>query len=151
VQKLTGRLAALNRFIVRSAEKGLPLFRTLRSLDHFEWGPEQQQAFDELKTYLTKLTTLSKPSPSATLLLYLAASPTTVSAVLIEEKEHENKMKQFLIYFISEALSGAKLNYSELVKNSIYSGHGIKEAQALFLSSSHQSAFGTATGSTVLQ
>jgi len=40
VQKLTSRLAALNRFIARSAEKGLPFFRTLRSSDHFEWGPE---------------------------------------------------------------------------------------------------------------
>jgi hypothetical protein len=38
VQKLTGRLAALNRFISRSAEKGLPFFRTLQSLDHFKWG-----------------------------------------------------------------------------------------------------------------
>ena len=79
-------------------------------------GPEQQQAFDELKTYLTKLTTLSKPSPSATLWLFLVASPTTVSAVLVKEKEHKNKMKQFPIYFVLEALSGAKLNYSELEK-----------------------------------
>jgi hypothetical protein len=116
VQKLTSRLAALNRFISRSAKKGLPFFRTIQSSDHFEWGPKQLQAFDELKTYLTKLTTLSKPSPSATLLLYLAASPTTVSAVLVEEKEHKNKMKQFPVYFVSEALSGAKLNYSELEK-----------------------------------
>ena len=79
-------------------------------------GPEQKKAFDELKTYLTKLTTLSKPSPSATLLLYIATSPTTISAVLVEEKEHENKMKQFLVYFVSEALSRAKLNYSVLEK-----------------------------------
>jgi hypothetical protein len=69
-----------------------------------------------LKAYLTKLTTISKPSPKATLLVYIAASPTTVSAVLVEEKLHENTIKQFLIYFISEALSGAKLNYSELEK-----------------------------------
>jgi hypothetical protein len=60
--------------------------------------------------------TLSKPLPSATLLLYLVALPTTVSAILVEEKEHKNEMKQFLVYFISEALSGAKLNYSELEK-----------------------------------
>jgi hypothetical protein len=85
VQKLTGRLVALNRFISRSAEKGLPFFITLRSSGHFEWGHEQQQAFDEPKTYLIKLTTLSKPSP-------------TVRAVLAKEKEHENKMKQFLVY-----------------------------------------------------
>jgi len=62
VQKLMGRLVALNKFIVRSAKKGLPLFRILQNNEHFEWGPEQQQAFD-LKSYLTKLTTLSKPSP----------------------------------------------------------------------------------------
>ena len=49
-------------------------------------------------------------------MLYLAASPTAVSVVLVEEKENENKMKQFPIYFVSEALSGAKLNYSELEK-----------------------------------
>ena len=116
MQKLAGRLVALNRFIMRSAKKGLPFIRTLRSLDHFEWGPEQQQAFDDLNKYLTKLTTLSKPSSSATLLLYLAASPTTVSTMLVEEKEHENKMKQFPIYFVSEALTRAKLNYSELEK-----------------------------------
>jgi hypothetical protein len=113
---LTDRLAALNRFISRSAERGLPFFRTLRNSDNFEWDPEHHQAFDDLKAYLTKLTTLSKSSPSATLLLYIAASPTTVSAVLVEEKEHKNKMKQFLVYFVSEALSGAKLNYSELEK-----------------------------------
>ena len=40
VQKLTGKLATLNRFISRSAEKGLPFFRTLQSSDHFEWGLE---------------------------------------------------------------------------------------------------------------
>jgi hypothetical protein len=50
------------------------------------------------------------------LLLYLAASPTTVIAVLVEEKEHENKMKQSPVYFVSKAPSGAKLNYSELEK-----------------------------------
>jgi len=77
-------------------------------------GHEQQHAVDTLKTYLTKLTTLSKPLPSATLMLYLVASPTTVSVVLVEEKEHENKMKQFLVYFVSEALSKPKLNYSKL-------------------------------------
>jgi len=116
VQKRTGRLAALNKFIARSAEKGLLFFRILQNTEHFEWGPEQQQAFEELKTYLTKLTTLSKPSLLGTLLLYLAALPTIVSAVLVEEKEHKNKMKQFPIYFISEALSGVKLNYLELEK-----------------------------------
>ena len=94
-------------------------------------GPEQQQAFDKLKTYLTKVTTLSKPLPSTTLLLYLAALPTTVGAVLVKEKEHKNKMKQFLVYFVSEALLGAKLNYIEIEKNCIRCPHLNEEAEAL--------------------
>ena len=49
-------------------------------------------------------------------MLYLEASPTTISAVLVEEKEHESQLKQFPIYFVSEALLGAKLNYTELEK-----------------------------------
>lgn len=116
VQQLTGRLAALNRFISCSAEKGLPFFTVLRNSDLFEWAPEQQQAFEDLKAYLARMTTLSTPSPKATLLLYLAASPTAVSAVLIEEKESEGRLRQFPIYFVSEALAAAKLNYSELEK-----------------------------------
>jgi hypothetical protein len=40
VQKLTGRLVALNRFIARSAKRGLSFFRVLRNSDLFEWGAE---------------------------------------------------------------------------------------------------------------
>lgn len=116
VQRLIDRLGALNRFIARSAERGLPFFRVLRNAYIFEWGSEQQHAFDDLKRYLTNLATLCKPSEGAVLLLYLTASPTVVSVALVEEKEDGNKMRQFTIYFISEALSGAKLNYSELEK-----------------------------------
>ena len=40
VQKLTGRIAALNRFISKSAERSLPFFKALRGGDKVEWGPE---------------------------------------------------------------------------------------------------------------
>ena len=45
VQKLTGRIAALNRFISKSAECSLPFFKALRGRDKVEWGPEQSKAF----------------------------------------------------------------------------------------------------------
>ena len=35
VQKLTGRLASLNRFILRSAEKSLPFFKVLKGTENF--------------------------------------------------------------------------------------------------------------------
>jgi hypothetical protein len=40
VQKLTGRIAALNRFNVKLAERSLPFFSILRGFAKVEWGPE---------------------------------------------------------------------------------------------------------------
>jgi hypothetical protein len=38
-QRLAGRLASLNRFISRSAERNLPFFEILKSAEVFQWGP----------------------------------------------------------------------------------------------------------------
>ena len=56
------------------------------------------------------------PDLEAPLLLYVAASDHTVSGVLVQEKEEESKVIQQLVYYILEALSGAKLNYTEINK-----------------------------------
>jgi hypothetical protein len=40
VQKLIGRITALNRFILKSIEHNLPFFEALRGRDKVEWGPE---------------------------------------------------------------------------------------------------------------
>jgi hypothetical protein len=61
-QRLTGRLASLNIFISRSAERNLPFFEVLKSAVVFHWGPTQQKAFEEMKQYLIELTTLTPPS-----------------------------------------------------------------------------------------
>ncbi|GKV06894.1 hypothetical protein SLEP1_g18713 [Rubroshorea leprosula] len=49
VQRLTGCLATLHRFIARLAKKCLPFFRALREPKDFQWTDECQQAFEELK------------------------------------------------------------------------------------------------------
>ncbi|XP_074323923.1 putative mitochondrial protein AtMg00860 [Apium graveolens] len=74
IQKLTGRLSALWRFISRLAEKALPFFAVLKGSKNFEWGPECQRAFEEVKEYLTKAPLLMRPDPKETLHLYLAVS-----------------------------------------------------------------------------
>jgi hypothetical protein len=40
-QRLVGRLASLDRFISRSAERNLPFFEILKSAEVFQWGPAQ--------------------------------------------------------------------------------------------------------------
>jgi hypothetical protein len=45
LQKLTGRVAALNRFIPRDTERSLPFIQVLRSSKNFQWFEIQKQAF----------------------------------------------------------------------------------------------------------
>jgi hypothetical protein len=113
-QRLAGRLASLNRFISRSAERNLPFFEILKSAEVFQWGPAQQTTFEELKQYLIDLTTLTPPVPGAPLLLYVAASHSAVSAALVQEKLDGQAKKQAPVYFVSEVLSPS--NYTELEK-----------------------------------
>jgi hypothetical protein len=51
---------------------------------------------------------LTSPVDKAKLLLYIAALDSALSATLVEEKNEEWHLKQVPVYFISEALSGAK-------------------------------------------
>jgi ribonuclease HI len=115
-QRLVGRLASLNRFISRSAERNLPFFEILKSAKVFQWGPAQQRAFEELKQYLIDLTTLTPPSPGAPLLLYVAASHSAVSAALVQDMQDGQVKKQAPVYFVSKVLSLSKKNYTELEK-----------------------------------
>ena len=61
VQSLNGKVAALNEFVSRATDKCLPLFRTLKK--SFKWTVECQQAFEELKAYLSTLPLLSPSQP----------------------------------------------------------------------------------------
>jgi hypothetical protein len=65
---------------------------------------------------LIDLTTLTPPSQGAPLLLYVAASHSTVSGALVQEKQDGQVKKQVPVYFVSEVLSLSKKNYTELEK-----------------------------------
>jgi hypothetical protein len=89
VQKLTGCMAALNRFISRLGEKGLPFFKLLKKQGKFEWTEEANAAFENLKANLTSSPVLTPPNKYGDMLLYLAATTTVVSAAIIIEREEE--------------------------------------------------------------
>ncbi|XP_075641959.1 uncharacterized protein LOC142613482 [Castanea sativa] len=110
VQSLTGKIAALNRFVSRATDKCLPFFKTLRR--SFEWTDECQKAFEELKVYLSAPPLLSPSTPGEELFLYLAVSPAAISAALIRE---EGKMQK-PVYFVSRALRGAEERYPRMEK-----------------------------------
>ena len=87
VQRLTGCLAALSRFIARLGERGLPLYKVVKKSDTIVWTEEAQAALDRLKTLLSSPPVLVAPHPCEPLLLYLAATNHVVSAALVVEWE----------------------------------------------------------------
>ncbi|XP_024018099.1 uncharacterized protein K02A2.6-like [Morus notabilis] len=110
VQKLTGCVAALNRFISKATDKCVPFFDALRGNKHFEWTPQCDEAFQKLKEHLDKPPILSKPNDDEELSLYLSVSQHAVSSVLIKE---EGKV-QLPIYYVSKRLLDAESRYSEM-------------------------------------
>ncbi|GAA0177263.1 hypothetical protein LIER_29673 [Lithospermum erythrorhizon] len=76
IQKLTGCLAALSRFISKSGERSLSFFKNLRraSSTKFYWDDECKKAFEELKGYLSSPKLLSQPEQREVLQLYLVVS-----------------------------------------------------------------------------
>ena len=70
----------------------------------FEWMDECQQAFEDLKAYLTSTPLLDPSKPSEELYLYLAVSPYAVSLTLIREEGKVQKP----VYYTCKALRGAE-------------------------------------------
>jgi hypothetical protein len=53
IQRVTGYLAVLSRFISCLGEKALPLYRLLKKSKHFSWTLEAEEALTKLKATLS--------------------------------------------------------------------------------------------------
>jgi len=61
VQQLTGRMAALSRFVSVGGDKEHPYFQCLKRNNRFVWTRECEKAFLKLKEYLDSLQVFCKP------------------------------------------------------------------------------------------
>ncbi|KAJ9553497.1 hypothetical protein OSB04_017542, partial [Centaurea solstitialis] len=112
VQKLTGRVAALNRFISRSSDKCLLFYNVLRKNQGFNWTEAHEKALQDLKQYMASPPLLTKPIEGESLQLYLAVSNNAVSAVLVREDDQQ----QHPIYYISKSFLNAETRYTSMEK-----------------------------------
>jgi hypothetical protein len=86
VQKLTGCMAALNRFISKLGERGLPFFKLLKHQEKFVWTPEADQALAQLKDFLSKPPVVTAPRKKEQLLLYLSTTTHVVNVAIVVER-----------------------------------------------------------------
>ncbi|GKA66210.1 reverse transcriptase domain-containing protein [Tanacetum coccineum] len=117
MQSLSGKLASLNRFLAKSAERALPFFNTLKNITkenkhEYRWTPEAEEAFQQMKRLIISLPSLTPPFPKETLYAYLAVANEAVSAVLLTDRNG----RQCLVQYVSRTLNDAEKNYSPLEK-----------------------------------
>ena len=112
VQRLTGRIAALSRFVSRARDKCQPFFQVLKKT--FQWDVKCEEAFSALKTYLSSPPPpiLVSPIKGELLTLYLAVSDFSTSAVLVRDKDRV----QHPVYYCSRALRGVEERYPRMEK-----------------------------------
>ena len=85
VQKLTRMIAALNRFISRSADRCRPFYLLINKWKGFEWSEDCTAAFQQLKEYLSRPPIMSSPAADEIIYSYIVVAPHAVSLVLIRD------------------------------------------------------------------
>ena len=110
IQRLTGRIVALSRFVSKANDKCQPFFQVLKKA--FQWDAHCKEAFTALKTYLSSPHVLVSPFEGELLTLYLAVSDFSTSVALVRERD---KVQQ-LVYYCSQALRGAEGRYPKMEK-----------------------------------
>ena len=110
VQRLTGRIAALSRFVSKASNKCHPFFQVLKKA--FQWDAHCEEAFTTLKTYMSSPPILVSPPEGELLTMYLAVSDFSTSVVLVKDKDRVQRP----VYYCSRALRGAEERYPKMEK-----------------------------------
>ena len=84
-QKLTGMIAALNRFVSKSADGCRLFYLLINKWKGFEWSEDCVLAFQQLKEYLSWPPIMSSPEADEVLYTYIAVALHAVSLVLIRD------------------------------------------------------------------
>jgi len=112
VQRLTGRIAALSRFLPRAGDHGHSYFECLCKGKGFQWTDECEKAFQQLKEQLSCPPILCRPIHGKPLKLYITVTDRAISAALMQDQEGDQKP----IYFVSKTLRGAEARYQKIEK-----------------------------------
>src|SRR3954462_14096523 len=113
IQRLTGCVAAVSRFVSRLGKKSLPLYKLLKKAGKFTWTDEADAALKQLKEILSSVPILAAPDPGEPLLIYMAETNRVISIVVVVERKepgYEHGVQQ-LVYYVREVLTESNQRY----------------------------------------
>ncbi|KAI5328000.1 hypothetical protein L3X38_027396 [Prunus dulcis] len=113
LQSLLGKINFLRRFISNSVGKIQPFSSLLRLKQEqtFKWEEQHQQAFEEIKFYLSNPPVLSPPKRGRPLKLYVSASGLSIRSLLVQDNK---KGKEQAVYYLSRTLIEVESKYSAI-------------------------------------
>ncbi|KAK1609279.1 hypothetical protein QYE76_032952 [Lolium multiflorum] len=87
----------------------------IKSDEEFRWGAEQQQAFDDIKEYLTKLPVLVPPQQDIPFYIYLSVADTSIASVVVQVYDGLEKV----VFYLSRRMLDAETRISTPCTNNV--------------------------------
>ncbi len=113
VQRFLGLAGWYHRFVPHFSNIAEPINALKKKGHKFEWTPQCQQAFNQLKSCLTSPPILGHPDLKFPFVVYTDASDTGLGAVITQQKEPG---QEEVVAYASRALNKAETHYSTTEK-----------------------------------
>ena len=111
VRGIPRRLNYIARFISQLTDKCRPLFKLLKKGATIKWNGECEEAFNQIKQYLTNAPVLVAPTLRCPLFLYLTILPESMGCVLGQKDKNG---RDRAIYYLSKKFTEGEQKYSEV-------------------------------------
>jgi hypothetical protein len=94
LQQLIGKINFVRRFVSNLSGRIEPFMELvkIKANDEFCWGAEQQQAFEDIKEYLSKPPVLVPPQQGKPFYVYLSVGDTSIASVIVQVQDGKERV-----------------------------------------------------------
>ena len=116
VRRFLGMINQLSKFSLHLAERSKPIRDLLSTKNHWNWGPDQEKSFNDLKTDLSSGRVLALYEPDRESRVSADASSYGLGAIL-RQKQPDGKWKP--IAYISRSMTETEQRYAQIEKEAL--------------------------------